>query len=314
MERGVERSMKRSADWLSLPRPLFGLIFGGLTPREADTSAKVVCREFARVKPVWLAVDMADLDLPCPILRCEVARVQSLKGWFGCCFEMRVCLRPRPRLDWLHWTFHDFPALRFCDLRVPCESLARLAKAVESDAAFDLQLRLVQEYDPDMFPDIIPAFKLLERYLVGLDFAEFEDSVWRVVPALSRLSRLTALDVSGHPEVVDDFPQLPSCLQKLSCRGTDLDDSCVDSLARFSDLTELDVSWTSITNVRFARVLPHLRSLSLRGTGVTDLEPLASLRKLESVDLGPSELQDALLQAALPGCQVLRNSEFKKLF
>lgn len=316
--RSVEQSV-RSLDWLSLPRPLFGLIFGGLTPREADTSAKFVCREFARVKPVWPAVDMADLDPMCPVLRCETARVQSLKGWFGFCLEMRVYRQP----NWLSrpWTFQDFPALRFCDLRVECERLVTLvgAIAVVPETSLDLQLRLVHFGCTDARPEIVKAFASLERYLVGLDLEEFEDSLALVVPALSRLSRLTALDVSGHYELVDSLAQLPSGLQKLACQRANLDDSCVGSLARFSDLTDLDIGWNLVTHVGFAQALPRLQSLSLRGTEVTDLEPLASLQKLESVDLGLSEvqaalLQAALLQAALPGCQLLCNTEFKKLF
>lgn len=244
-------------NWLSLPQPLYGLVFGCLTPREVDTIACLVCRAFQGVLPVWSSVDMANL---CPrrrVLRCQTSRVQRLTGWLG---PPPLCLYPCTRRG--AWSLRDFPGLRHCHLKMDLDQLSWLLGGKNPDSAnFDLELSLWEVFvDWDL--EIPQIFEALSANIVSLELTGFEDFLLPVLANLSILRRLTAVDVSGQ-----------------------LDDSCVWPLTSFTKLTELDVSHNLIADVSFLGFMPRLRSLSLQHTQVIDLQPLAALACLEFLDL-----------------------------
>lgn len=288
-------------DWTSLPRSLCGLIFGALSPYDV-CDARLVCRAFAQVLPVWHAVALEKHN---PTLRCQLSQVCRLSGWLGSKFHKRpMLLHDRP------WSFQSFPSLRFCRLQIDTQELLPLAAAVAGLPSLDLHLRIL-DGDGEA-EDVVRGLAALADHVIGLDLDNCIVFIESVVGCLPLLRRLDAVDISrqgGTEWALGHLRQQEPRLQRLDCFYNELDDVCLPLLASFTNLTWLDVS-NHIRHVRFVAGMPRLRILDLKATDVYDLQPLAALPCplpcLEELNLADRRAPNGSELESLFGLQTLK--------
>lgn len=284
--------MRSSRATDALPRPLFGVIFGGLAPREVDTSARLVCKAFVSVLPVWPTIEVGILFSRTSrrmIRACERSQVRRINAFF-LTLGAFLC---------------DFTGLRSCHLTVCLGQLPTLAAEV-CGREIDVELTLWESSSAGM----ADGFQALAKNLVGLSLCELSESVLTVLCCLPLFSRITWVDVSRQPRMSGEgllqvLALGAPCLERLHCRKCGLDDSHVSLLSCFSCLTELDVSDNEITNVSFVKCMPRLRSLNLNATPLMDLKPLASLHRLATLDLSRRPFADEKELVSLYGLLTL---------
>ena len=117
------------------------------------------------------------------------------------------------------------------------------------------------------------------------------------VQALAGFARLQALELSAHAGVEQlGLDALAPLAELTHLRGLDLGDAGwadIEALANLNGLERLDLRSSEVVRLDPLRGLTALRELNLRGcTGLSDLQPLAALTRLEHLRLGYTRVRD----------------------
>ncbi len=167
-------------------------------------------------------------------------------------------------------------------------------------------------FDNDDLKRVVAEYPQIRWFL--LSGTQIDDQAMRLLAERENLDSLVLTDTSISDRGVAMLKGHAQ-LQELDLAGTMITDQCLEVLLSLPKLQHLNLCRTSITDEGFEVVkgMP-LRSLNLQGTDLSDaaVVTVASFRRLERLDILNSEFSAAgiaRLQAALPGCTIIREHQ-----
>ncbi|MFO7567150.1 MAG: hypothetical protein R6X02_31180 [Enhygromyxa sp.] len=202
-------------------------------------------------------------------------------------------------------------------------SLARVAKLLAASDARSIEALVIRGHAGDSLEPLASLESLTELSLEGAALAgiapltalpRLRDLILRrcegELRGLAGFHRLQTLEVSAHARAEQLGPDPLAPLAALvGLRELDLGDSGwpqADALAGLIALERLDLRSTGVVRLEPLRELLALRELNLSGcTGLSDLEPLAGLVRLERLRLGYTRVRDLRPLARLERLAIL---------
>lgn len=168
------------------------------------------------------------------------------------------------------------------------------------------------KFDNDDLKEVIAQYPHIHWFL--LSGTQVDDQGMQLLAKRKTLDTLVLTDTSISDYGVAVFEGHPR-LQELDLAKTKITDRSLEVLATLPELQRLNLCGTNITDEGLEAVkgMP-LRSLNLQGTGLSDaaIATVASFKHLETLKILNSEFSAAgiaRLQAALPGCTIIRQQQ-----